>query len=354
MSAGSDIDADNSTMDHRANGTDRAGCEATADESNGWSELRTSPAWKEAGTAIADHLDTYLRSVGGEPLVSAVERSLPKGKPFMWAGIHREDTWHVPHVHVRTGVVGTLYISTPASAGPITFADPRRPWGEQHQGTSDAGAFETDIVLQPEAGMIVFFPPWLSHYVGRTATVAPGTARIALSFNVQGSWGALAARTAQMLPPGPSETLEQIRSGHTGNRSRHTVDSAEAGVGVVPYLAKLRAEGRLADAEPSMRAVYAGNRERKGARHKDTVVAMENLIQLLVSLNKYAEAESISHVLLLVRLRTVGIGHVETDNAIGTMEYVLVKQDKSTTKVDRILQIHKAGARTAHRVGSER
>lgn len=55
--------------------------------------------------------------------------------------------------------------------------------------------------MQPEAGLLALFPPFLDHHVMETRGDA---ARVSMSFNLRGNWSALGRATAA-VPPAEAE-----------------------------------------------------------------------------------------------------------------------------------------------------
>jgi hypothetical protein len=94
---------------------------------------------------------------------------------FMWASIHANGSYHVPHHHNGNVLSGVIYVKTPDKSGAIVFDDPRGalpPFGKTFR-------------IVPERGDIILFPSWLVHSVSPTISSDP---RISISFNVKGDW----------------------------------------------------------------------------------------------------------------------------------------------------------------------
>jgi len=170
-------------------------CNNAADAANDWAEMRTSRAFKEVRTAIWREVRTYLAASGVPPKTVDQAHVL-----HTWAGVHKEGVWHTPHTHFSTLASGTLYITAPSHSGRVVFQDPRQAHAQQQVAqvaehasgsfaTDEQGAFDRGLALSPVSGLLVIFPPWLGHFVERTAGRAP---RVSLSFNVVGSWTPLA------------------------------------------------------------------------------------------------------------------------------------------------------------------
>jgi uncharacterized protein (TIGR02466 family) len=338
-----------------------ARCTAAADSTNGWRELRESSAWKTVLGVIDAHADRYLRAVGGEKLLNETQAESAglwmREQIFVWAGVHREDSWHTPHVHRMSGVVGTLYITTPPGSSSLVFSDPRRQWGEEMEGRHnisglvlpDVGAFAVDLSVTPAAGTIVMFPPWLNHWVGRTAIPAAtsGQARVALSFNVRGTWLPLAAASRQA--PGPNWTgdrppttlqqqparVEREASGAAESRCDGG-DGAPAcrGISLEELLDVLAAEGRLAEAVSPLRVAVTSDLEVYGPNHEETLGSMDVLAACLFQLGEYADAEVVLRGILEIRTAMDGPEHPATRQVASAISEALRGQGKPADPTD--------------------
>ena len=155
------------------------------------------PSMKAVREIIGGFVHEYLQTIAG-----GAEQQQGELNVFYWAGVHNACEGHMPHIHERSVVSGTFYISTPPGAGDLVLADPRGrlpPFGQR-------------LVVRPTPGLLVLFPPWLVHFV--TATCA-GTAttgggddagpRIAISFNVVGD-----DNTAWQATSGASLVVKQF------------------------------------------------------------------------------------------------------------------------------------------------
>ena len=117
---------------------------------------------------------------------------------YCWASIHMEGSGHPPHVHSDSAVTGTYYVSVPSGTAPLCLEDPRgrSPFdvlsGIESElrynikNMSEAPPpFDVGYSIQPTAGDIVLFPPWLVHSVPNVET---DEVRISFSFNLKGPW----------------------------------------------------------------------------------------------------------------------------------------------------------------------
>jgi uncharacterized protein (TIGR02466 family) len=97
-----------------------------------------------------------------------------------WVNIHDRGGFNFLHMHEAALLSGVFYLQAPDGSGSLVFRDPRPliihasiegAWANAHN----------EVHLQPEAGMVVLFPPWLEHYVEPHENDIP---RISISFNV--------------------------------------------------------------------------------------------------------------------------------------------------------------------------
>jgi uncharacterized protein (TIGR02466 family) len=101
-----------------------------------------------------------------------------------WAAICREGAYHAPHVHPDSAWSGAYYVDAGTSdphtplGGVLEFLDPR---GGAEVVTAPGDPYGEPFRVRPEAGLLVIFPSWLSHWVHPYAGQTP---RIAVSFNV--------------------------------------------------------------------------------------------------------------------------------------------------------------------------
>jgi hypothetical protein len=111
-----------------------------------------------------------------------------------WVNIHDRGGFNFLHMHEGALLSGVFYLHSPDGSGSLVFRDPR----PLIVNTSTEGAWanaHNEVHLQPEAGMIVLFPPWLEHYVEPHQNDIP---RISISFNILklppkiGPWSAAA------------------------------------------------------------------------------------------------------------------------------------------------------------------
>ena len=104
----------------------------------------------------------------------------------LWANILKPGAAHSGHIHPRSVISGTVYVSTPKGASALKLEDPRLPLmmaapPRLDDAPEDLAAF---VYLQPQAGTVLMWESWLRHEVPVNQARAE---RISLSFNY--GWG---------------------------------------------------------------------------------------------------------------------------------------------------------------------
>lgn len=123
-----------------------------------WDSYFTSSARQQLQAAIVKAVPQYFAYVG------VTQSELPSYTIKMWASVMTSGASHTEHEHSSAGeclASGVFYAAAPAGSGAIRFRDHR-----QHL-ESHPLAFPTTsgYDLQPSAGQLVMFPPWLLHQV---------------------------------------------------------------------------------------------------------------------------------------------------------------------------------------------
>jgi uncharacterized protein (TIGR02466 family) len=101
-----------------------------------------------------------------------------------WASVCRTGNYNAPHLHPESAWSGVYYIATgdpdatmPLS-GSLELLDPRAAAG----GAKIPGdPFGHPVHIAPQAGLLIFFPSWLTHWVHPHSG---SRERIAISFNI--------------------------------------------------------------------------------------------------------------------------------------------------------------------------
>jgi len=115
---------------------------------------------------------------------SLEEKPINKIKLYSWVNVNSTSDYNVRHSHFNSNnfLSGVYYVSVPENSGRIRFWDPRQGWITEmpdHQYFSGGHAYYS---IQPEEGMILFFPSWLEHDVEENRS---GEERISIAFNVE-------------------------------------------------------------------------------------------------------------------------------------------------------------------------
>jgi uncharacterized protein (TIGR02466 family) len=101
-----------------------------------------------------------------------------------WASVCRTGNYNAPHIHPESAWSGVYYIDTgdPDSTIPLSscleLLDPRSAAGGV---TTPGDPFGHPVRIAPQAGLLIFFPSWLTHWVHPHSGPKE---RIAISFNV--------------------------------------------------------------------------------------------------------------------------------------------------------------------------
>jgi uncharacterized protein (TIGR02466 family) len=101
-----------------------------------------------------------------------------------WATVCRTGNYNAPHIHPDSAWSGVYYIdsgdpdrSTPLSSC-LELLDPRTAAGGAH---TPGDPFGHPVRIPPQAGMLVVFPSWLTHWVHPHSGQRE---RIAISLNI--------------------------------------------------------------------------------------------------------------------------------------------------------------------------
>ena len=116
----------------------------------------------------------------------------------MWANVNPAGAYHVPHTHGEAAWAGVYYVRTPARSPGLVLMDPRGGIGNNrpvHVYGTESDRFTLDV----SAGMLVFFPAWLMHYVEPHAGDEP---RVSVSFNIR----QIVRPRAEVRPPRTADT----------------------------------------------------------------------------------------------------------------------------------------------------
>lgn len=126
-----------------------------------------------------------------EEWINAITEACPRreDKPiqeysiFTWANVNSKGHRNQRHVHLDTSIFlsGVYYVKVPENSGRIRFYDPRGPLMTcmpDHEYFNDGHEYH---YIDPEEGMVLFFPCWLEHDVEENDSDED---RISIAFNI--------------------------------------------------------------------------------------------------------------------------------------------------------------------------
>lgn len=103
----------------------------------------------------------------------------------LWININNKSSFNRPHVHPDSTVSGVYYVSVPKDSGNIVF---NHPAVAQSYHINESTLKNTNSInastwhLTPEAGLLILFPSWLTHYVEPSNS---DDDRISIAFNAR-------------------------------------------------------------------------------------------------------------------------------------------------------------------------
>ena len=184
--------------------------QARFDEGKVWGPLGKSEVVGQLRETIWQHIVEYARQAQGGAASAGDgdghgrdDGGVGASKPsdiFIWATVHQDCIGHLAHIHESAVVSGVYYVNTPKGSGHLILEDPRGP----------RPPFTNRMMVRPRPGLLVLFPPWLTHSVAPTCSKREAgggsgsgsggggggdggeTLRVSLSFNLPGKWGATA------------------------------------------------------------------------------------------------------------------------------------------------------------------
>ena len=130
------------------------------------------------------------------PLVDAIEAKLNELHTYlgfsrdkmqrignMWININKRGDHNVVHTHPDSFFSGCFYPKVPENSGRIVFINPieSHTWAINTSDVEEKNSYNSKLLsLDPHDGLILFFPPWLQHYVMASET---DEERISIAFN---------------------------------------------------------------------------------------------------------------------------------------------------------------------------
>lgn len=129
--------------------------------------------------------------LGDKNFYNSVASRIPRrsDKPFKkwmiydWVNINRKGDYNKRHLHFDGALFlsGVYYVKVPKNSGNIIFYDPRGQLVNtmpDHKYYNDGTEYQ---YIEPQEGMILFFPTWIEHEVEENRTDED---RISIAFNI--------------------------------------------------------------------------------------------------------------------------------------------------------------------------
>ena len=125
------------------------------------------------------------RRLNRQAAAFGAELGFDGGRPrldSLWVNVLKPGAAHSGHIHPRSALSGTLYVSLPRGAGAIRFEDPRLPlmMAAPQRRADLPDAERAFVTVAPTPGTVLLWESWLRHEVAPNAAKAP---RISISFN---------------------------------------------------------------------------------------------------------------------------------------------------------------------------
>lgn len=161
-------------------------------------ELRSKGPGKEISNCGGWHshnldLDNEPRL---KPLVTALEAKLNELHTYlgfthhkvqkignMWININKRGDHNIVHTHPDSFFSGCFYLKVPENSGRIVYINPieSHVWAINTDDVEERNSYNSKLLsIDPHAGLVLFFPPWLQHYVMASET---DEERISIAFN---------------------------------------------------------------------------------------------------------------------------------------------------------------------------
>ena len=146
---------------------------------------------------VLDAVAQYLIQLDNKKSIS-IANQLQTDSIFtldMWAAVQRgNNAFHEYHVHDGSIVSGVYYSNCPTDCAPLILKI-KRPTGsiDNHHANDDESyrdddEEEGDVIIYPEEGKLILFPPWVSHGVPKSNEEQQNNtqARVSWAFNLNG------------------------------------------------------------------------------------------------------------------------------------------------------------------------
>lgn len=130
----------------------------------GWQSKRDFPKW--GGEAAKTVIDRAIELANAHTMVG--NSGPPPWHVDSWANVSGSGNFNMPHVHGGSFWSAVYYVRAGhGTGGELILHDPRMPALRMHApGVQFKGnGPELRVPLQPQSGMMILFPAWLSHSV---------------------------------------------------------------------------------------------------------------------------------------------------------------------------------------------
>ena len=99
--------------------------------------------------------------------------------------------YHADHVHEGVLISGVYYAAVPCGSAPLVLRRPKPDETRTDEVQTMQTEEKTDVILSPEEGNLVLFPPWVEHGVPvakeQQVDVSNNLSRVSFAFNVTGA-----------------------------------------------------------------------------------------------------------------------------------------------------------------------
>ena len=146
---------------------------------NGWQSVKNLQEF--------DFTQTFLDYIKVPVVQALLDLNLDLSKHDLsisqsWANVNPPNSYNISHQHHDSFLSGVYYLKTPKNSGNIYFEDPRNLWCLLQPSYTQFDQFSsTEVSYEPEEGMFMLFPSYLSHRVGINMSKND---RVSISFNV--------------------------------------------------------------------------------------------------------------------------------------------------------------------------
>lgn len=140
---------------------------------------RLSSTFEKLQIKLDHHVAQFLKQLQYQ---ATVKKDL--GMTDCWVNIMPPGAQHTVHLHPRSVISGTFYVSVARDSSAIQFEDPRLGLFMNSPALKSAAKTVQSrfVSLQPQAGDVVLFESWLKHGVPVNKSKSK-TPRVSISFN---------------------------------------------------------------------------------------------------------------------------------------------------------------------------